>query len=157
MEYKKQIKSAIIFLIILLTFILIYIVFSKLFNQDKLDYNNYLKDYEVNEYIPVYISDEDMARIYLNDYIHTIYSNIEKAYNFLDEEYRTKRFNNIVDYQNYITTLNFSSYKVERYYVKENDEYKIFGVYDSNNNLYIFKTNGVMQYTVYLDDYTVEI
>ena len=26
-----------------------------------------------------------------------------------------------------------------------------------NGNIYIFKTKGVMQYTVYLDDYTVEI
>ena len=30
-------------------------------------------------------------------------------------------------------------------------------VYDNNGNFFAFKTKGVMQYSVYLDDYTVEI
>mgnify|MGYP003293480765 CR=1 FL=1 len=32
-----------------------------------------LKNYKVNEYIPTYVSDEAMARIYLNEYIYNMY------------------------------------------------------------------------------------
>ena len=86
-----------------------------------------------------------------------MYSNIEKAYNLLDEEYRAKKFQNITNYKNYVNSLTYSKYELDSFYIEEKDGYKIFGVYDTNGNMFIFKTRGVMQYTVYLDDYTVEI
>jgi len=157
MNDKNITKNLIIFVIILLVFTLMYIIIDKIMNKEKLDYGEFLKSYEVNEYIPSYVSDGDMAKIYLNDYIYNMYSDIDKAYNLLDEEYRIKKFGSIDNYANYVKTLTNSSYKVDSYYISLDGEYKIFGVYDTNGNEFIFKTNGVMQYTVYLDDYTVEI
>lgn len=153
---KQELKNVIIFICIILAFSIIYILIDKIINSEN-EESLYLKNYEVNEYIPTYVSDEDMARIYLNDYINTMYSDVDKAYELLDKEYRDKKFGNIDNYKNYIKTLNNLSYKVDSFYLDNSHKYKVYGVYDTNGNMFIFKSVGVMQYTVYLDDYTVEI
>lgn len=154
---NNNIKNIVITIAIILGFVVIYLLIRMVTTDNSLQYDEYLKNYKVNEYISTYISDEDMARIYLNDYIHTMYSDIEKSYNSLDKEYREKKFGSLDIYRNYVNSLNYSTYTMARYYKKESKGYTIFGVYDTNNNFYAFKTKGVMQYTVFLDDSTVEI
>lgn len=154
---KKETKQLILLIIIILVFVGLYFLLSFLTKKDEFKYEEYLKNYKVNEYIPTYVSDEAMAKIYLNDYIHTMYYDVEEAYNLLDSEYRTKKFKNIDDYKKYVNTLNYSTYDVESYFKTDSGGYTIFGVYDRNNNFYAFKTKGVMQYSVYLDEDTVEI
>ncbi len=157
MNNKNESKNIIIFVVILLIFTGLYVVINKFINKESIEYDEFLKNYEVNEYIPSYVSDEEMTRIYLKHYIHTMYSNIDRAYNLLDEEYRIKKFGNITNYENYVRTLLNTTHELDKFYVDSVDGYKIYGAYDTNGNLFIFKTKGVMQYTVYLDDYTVEI
>lgn len=152
---NNPIKSIIIIVVIIAVFTLSYFVLDKLLNKEVEE--DYLKNYGVNEFIPTYVSDEDMARIYFNEYIYKTHINIEDAYNLLDEEYRNKKFGNIENYRNYLYNSYSENYKFSKYYKREKGGYIIFGVYDSNNNLYVFKTKGVLQYKVYLDDYTVEI
>lgn len=155
MKDKTELRNIIIFAGIVLVFTIIYFVINKLVNNDN-DNQVFLKNYQVNEYIPVYVSDEDMAKIYFNDYIYIMYSDVEKAYNLLDESYRNKKFGSLDNYKIYIKNLS-SSHKVDSFYIDDIHKNKIYGVYDTSGNIFIFKTNGVMQYTVYLDDYTVEI
>lgn len=152
----NSIKSVIIVGSIILSIAIIYVILDKVLEKEPV-MDEFLKNYEVNEYITKYVTDEDMAKIYLNDYIHTMYYDIESAYNLLDKEYRDLRFGNIENYKNYIYSLNFPTYEVVKYYVISRDEYIVFGVYDNNGNFYAFKTKGVLQYSVYLDDTTVEI
>ena len=154
---KNPIKYGIIITIIIVVFVGAYFILSNLLKDDSLGYEEFLKNYEVNEYIASYVSDEDMAKIYLNDYVHNMFYDVEKAYNLLNEEYRTKKFGNIEQFKNYVYSLDYSTYDLARYYKKDIDGYIIFGVYDKNGNFFAFKTKGVLQYTVYLDDYTVEI
>lgn len=154
---KNSVKRGIIVVIIIFVFVGVYLILNQFTKDNSLDYEEFLKNYEVNEYISSYVSDEDMAKIYLNDYIHNMYYNVEKAYNLLDEEYKTKRFGNIENYKNYVDSLEYTTYVLDKYYKKDIDGYIIFGVYDNNGNFFAFKTKGVMQYTVYLDNYTVEI
>lgn len=156
MKNNSGLRNIIIFAVILLVFTGGYLIISKIVD-DKNDEQVFLKNYKVNEYIPVYVSDEDMAKIYFNDYIHIMYSDINKAYNLLDEDYRNKKFGNIDNYKSYIKSLDNLSYKVDSFYIDDSHKYKIYGVYDTNGNIFIFKTNGIMQYSVYLDNYTVEI
>ena len=150
-------KGIFAIIIVVISLIGLYFLLNNVFNKKNTENIDYLKNYEVNEYIPTYISDEDMARIYLNDYIHTMYYDVESAYNLLDREYREKRFNSLDNYKNYVDSLNYSTYSLKEYYKLGSDTNTIFGVYDEHDNLYIFKTQGVMQYSVYLDDETVEI
>lgn len=154
---NNPIKYGIIIGVIVLLFVGSYFLITKMKEDNSLGYEEYLKNYEVNEYILTYVSDEDMAKIYLNDYIHNMYYNVEKAYNSLDEEYRNKKFGNIDNYKNYVNSLTYATYDMVKYYKHDSDGYIIFGVYDKNGNFFAFKTKGVMQYIVYLDDYTVEI
>lgn len=157
MKDNIVLKNVIIFAVILLVFTSAYLIINKFTNKEEIKIDEYLKNYEVNEYIPTYVSDESMARIYLNHYVNIMHVNPEKAYNLLDVEYRNKKFNTLDNYKNYINSLMYSTYELDRFYVESKDGYKIYGLYDTNGNMYIFKTKGVMQYTVYLDDYTVEI
>ena len=157
MKNNKETKNIIIFVIVLFVFSIAYILLDKIFNKEEDEYGQFLKNYQVNEYIPTYVSEEDMAKIYLNDYIFKMFSNPEEAYKLLDEEYREKKFGSYDNFKKHIYSLNYSSFNMDRYFIKTKRSYNIYGVYDTNDNLFIFKTKGVMQYKVYLDDYTVEI
>lgn len=150
-------RNIIIIIALLALFTGGYLLLNKFTNNNSPDYDEYLKNYKVNEYIVTYVSDEDMAKIYLNEYVHNMYYDVELAYNTLDKEYRKNKFGNLDNYKNYVRSLGYSNIKISKYYKEEKGGYIIFGIYDTNGNMYIFKTKGVMQYSVYLDDYTVEI
>ena len=152
----NNVKKIVIIVIILLIFSGTYVLLKN-FTNKKENQDIYLKNYKVNEYINTYITDEEMARIYLNDYIRNMKYNVDKAYDLLDDKYKQEKFGNIENYKRYVNNLKYTSYTLTRYYKQQKNDTIIFGVYDNNDNLFIFKTNGVMQYKVYLDDYTVEI
>ena len=156
MKDNKEIRNVIIFGVILLVFVGIYLLLDKYLTKEEVD-QEFLKNYEVNEYIPTYISDEDLTKIYLNEYVHIMYSDVERAYELLDTEYKEKKFGSLEVFKEYVNSLTYSNYKLDRFYVDTDGKYTIYGAFDTNGNIFIFKTNGVMQYTVYLDDYTVEI
>ena len=71
---------------------------------------------------------------------------IENSYNTLDN-----------DYKNYITK-NFSTIlasSIEKYKINEMENEKEYICIDQYGNYYIFKDNGVMNYTVKFDTYTI--
>ena len=156
MKNNKEARNIVIFIVILLVFVGAYMLLDKYLNKEE-EPEQFLKNYAVNEYIPTYVSDEDLTKIYLNEYVHIMYSDIERAYELLDKEYREKKFGNLNSFEEYVNSLTYSNYKLDRFSVNPKGKYTIFVAYDINGNIFIFKTNGIMQYTVYLDDYTVEI
>lgn len=152
----KNIGIILFFVIIVLAVIYV----PKLFDKDNSDnVDRFGNDFElkskygVNEYIPIMISDEQMAKKYLIDYINQIIYDINGSYKLLDKDYREERFGNAQIYIDYINSLNLSSSTlVDRYAVDERTGYKYYYVYDKEGHLFIFKTKGVMQYEVYFDD-----
>ncbi len=154
---NKNVKLVIYIVSIMVIFTIVFIVLNNLLKNKEKGYDEYLKNYKVNEYIPTYVSDEDMAKIYLKDYIHNMFYDIEAAYDSLDTEYKNKKFGSLDNYKKYVYSLNNTSYVVSSYYKKDKDGYIYFGVYDTFGNTYVFKTKGVMQYSVFLDEETVEI
>ncbi len=119
-------------------------------------YNMVPKVYGVNEYSIVNISDEYMSKVYLIDYVNQLRTDMTAAYNLLNKEYRDKKFGSVSAFQDYINKSHYSN-TLSKYYSEIIGGHNVYGAYDSYNNLYIFKTDGVLQYEVYLDDYTVEI
>lgn len=120
----------------------------------------YLKNYSSNEFIPVYITEEDMAKKYLNEYKNDMLYNVEDAYNSLNEAYREKRFGSLEKYKEYVNgimSLSLISLTVDKYSVSNRGTNKIFNIYDESGYQYIFKEISIMNYEVYLDEYTVEI
>lgn len=161
-EDGKKIKRIAILCFLSLIIVIVISIFLVVrnSNKDKKDKSEeivYIKNYKVNEYIPVYISDEDMASIYLNDYINNITYDVLSAYNSLNEDYRKKRFSNINKFREYLSKLDYSSLRAKKYAVDHKNGFDYHFVYDEDNNVYIFKTDGVLQYELYLDSITVDI
>lgn len=159
MENKKSYIWLVVLVIIgLLVFYGIKIYRSKKTLVPTNNYINYTmnpKTYDVNEYNLVNITDRQLAAIYLNDYRNYLKNNIDQAYELLNEEYRSKKFNNIQEFKDYINSININTMSVEKYNIS--DDKKIIDVYISDNNRFIFKIKNILEYEVYLDDTTVEI
>ena len=121
-------------------------------------FSGLIEENEYNKFKQVNVSDERMAVVYFNDLKSTLLGNVEKAYNYLDEEYRDKRFGNVENFQTYLennksdlSNIEISSYLVNRY-----EDYTEFVCKDQFQNIYVIKETAVMDYTVELDDYTLD-
>lgn len=162
MEFIKKYKFVLFGIVIIIAIVSIYVIrdyrASKVIYQSKEfeEYEFIPRTYGVNEYTNVNITSEEMAKIYFNNYKIMIARDINSAYLKLDEEYRKEKLSNIDLFKARINKYNIVNAHAKKYDIINKNDYVIYVVYDENDNYYAFKTNGVMQYTVYLDD-TVEI
>lgn len=129
-----------------------------------------------------YLGEDDLAEKYFLDYIENAVDFPEEAYNNLDEEYRNKKFGNvdnfreyvknnpdikdiynayntdIEDYSNYMEYLTSNkNIKLEKYSKSSQDGYTRYVCQDTYNNYYIFKVTDLMEYSLILDTYTIEV
>ena len=99
----------------------------------------------------------------INDYFDTfkkmMLSNPEAAYNYLEPEYRDKRFINLEGFKKYITdnrskllTISLQQYQSNKY-----DDYIQYVCIDQYGNYYIFNEKDVLDYSALLDTYTIDI
>lgn len=121
------------------------------------DYQIIEKQYGINEYSKINISENQMAINYLNDYKNNLINDIDTAYNSLNVDYRNKRFGSLEAFKNYINGININDIILDKYQVKSKNKNDYYYLYDKNNNIYIFKITSVMEYELYLDDTTIEI
>lgn len=160
-EYKLVVALIVIFIFTLsffgirhlLTLDDIYIE-SSLRNEE---YQMIDKKYGINEYSRIIVSENQMALNYLNDYKSNLMNDINSAYNSLNIEYRNKKFGSIEVFKEYIKNINVYNIVLDKYRVEEINDLEYYYLYDTNDNLYIFKINSVMEYELYLDEETVEI
>lgn len=116
-------------------------------NIEKNDYNQF-------KYIN--ISENQMPKYYLNNYIKLIKSNAKLAYNLLDEEYKQKRFPTFNEFDTYTQGKEYMQATISKYKIIKKDDYTIYVCEDTYGNVYIFKETALMDYTVQLDNYTIE-
>lgn len=107
-----------------------------------------------NSYKEKEINDEYTCKQYLLFYRKALLSNSKEAYNYLNEEYRNKKFGSLQNFLNYIEnnkdeikTMQLNSYSLEE---------KECICCDQFNNYYIFNLNDVLDYKVLLDTYTID-
>ena len=114
---------------------------------------------ENNVYTFKAISDETYAKDLFNQYKETILYNPELLYNNLDKEYKEKRFGTLEKFQIY--TKDNKKYieknRIDKYKKTAKDDYTQYVCIDQNGNYYIFKETAVMQYSLILDTYTVDL
>ncbi len=171
-------KYGILAIVILLILIIVVIVAMILLNQNnntEQDYENSMASglevmnstqpveeierYDYNQYITKVIADQDMVNIYFNDYRYYAIYHPEEAYNLLDEEYREKKFGNLETFQAYINQNMdqiFTS-SIDSFTVSNWDGGKQYIAIDKEGKYYIFQENVVMDYSVILDTYTVDL
>lgn len=122
-------------------------------------YTKIKEKYECNEFSYVNVSQEELVLIYFNKFRKNMLNYIEKSYNALDEEYRNKRFGNIEKYKLFVED-NYDQIAVSElnaYNVNEKEGYTQYVCIDKNGNYYIFNETAVMQYSVILDTYTLDM
>lgn len=119
-----------------------------------------IKSYEANEYIPVYMTQEEVMKKYLAEFKNLMLTNPLEAYELLNKEYRTFKYNSVDDFISYIDeikSISFYQLTVDKYDVKYVNGNKVFDIIGSDGNRYIIKELSIMNYEVYLDNYTVNI
>ena len=160
MEETKRNKILLILgIVVIIAIVVIKIIIDNnnlSINSNETDeYEMIYKKYNINEYSVINISDEQLANIYLNNFRYYLFNDIEFAYNLLDEEYRNIKFGSIDSFREYVNNSKYSDYTIEEYSVATDKRF--IEVHILNDKKIIFKINGVLDYTVYLDDITVEI
>ena len=121
------------------------------FSHDLIEKNDH------NTFKYINISDQYIVETYLKDYKETMFSDIEKAYSLLNEEYKNKRFKTLEDFKKYVNVNKTELQKIEiDSYLK--NTYKDYTEYvgkDQYGNVYVFESFHIMDYKVQLDDYTL--
>ena len=133
-----------------------------------------------------FVTEEETIKAYFENYIQKAIYYPEEAYNQLDEDYSKNRFGSFKNFEKYlqenrwkIESLDIYSAKDEqdfetideyveymknyqlkdlsKYQVKRYNNYTIYTCIDDYGDYYIFKVKGAMDYTVLLDEYTVDM
>ena len=100
---------------------------------------------------------KDIIAYYFKQFILSMIYDSQKAYELLDNEYKQNRFEDFSKFQEYINSNidDLENSFILKYKVKEFDDYKEYLCIDNYNNYYIFKEKIPMEYTVLLDQYTI--
>ena len=112
-------------------------------------------DNKSNKFIYNRINDQAVAEDLFEDFMYNAKYNTQRAYDMLNEEYRSKKFNNINEFNNFM--MNRLDKKIIGYDVTKEINYSQFVVKDENNNYYIFIQKSPIDYEVFLDIYTTEL
>ena len=105
------------------------------------------------------ITDETYVTDLFNQYKDNKMNDYEEAYKRLNDEYSKKRFGTYQEFENYAKNRARESLEMQlsKYQVTNYEGYTQYTCIDENNNYYIFYVTGVMQYTVILDTYTIDL
>ena len=158
-------NKLIIVMIIVIVGLVAYIIYNNYIKKDNKgpeEYRGYeelehvTKTYAINEYHKLSIDDNQMAIIYFTDYQQYLVNNRNKAYEYVDPEYAEIKCRDISEF-NFNVGDKFKTTSVKKYDIINKGDYSYYVIQDTEDNMIVFKTNGVMNYTVYLDDETVVI
>lgn len=125
---------------------------------NEVEVNNITKN-DYNEFVFETMNDQAIAKIYIQRFKYMILNYTSEFYNrFLDNEYKTKRFENYENFERYVKNNNekIASIEAKKYNKINYTNYDEFLIIDQYNNIYIFKENGIMNHTVMLDTYTLK-
>ena len=117
---------------------------------EKNSYNTF--DYES-------VTDEDYIVDIFNEFKNNMINDHEIVYEKLNQEYKEKRFETYEKFDNYAVKniMNSVSMKMTSYKKSIYEGYTQYTCVDQNNNYYIFYVTDIMNYTVILDTYTIDL
>lgn len=121
-----------------------------------------IQNVETNEYntyeIPN-ISDARYVQELFDEYKMFLSNSPNKAYDRLDSEYRQKRFGDIQNFKTYVeqNSVHLLDMELSKYKINHYNDYTEYVCMDQFGNYLIFKEKKVMDYTVLLDSYTIDV
>ena len=143
------------------------------FNIDELDTSKYKNINEINLETDIQsientgnntmkyttIKDEEISRIYYEQFLKLEIDKPEEAYNLLDENYRKERFSSLEEYKEYINSNKdkIETGAISKYSRDIQDDYTEYLIVDNYNNYYTIKETSIMNYKIMLDNYTIKV
>ncbi len=122
------------------------------YSKNNIEKNNY------NKFNIETISTEGLIKIYMQHFTSMSVRHPDIIYNnYLDEEYRDKRFGNMEEFKNYIQANKekIQQIKIKKYSDENDGEQTKYVLMDMYENTYEFYEKSVMNYKVKLDTYTI--
>lgn len=129
--------------------------------QEESNFELNIKQIEANQYNSCEYEDVDKNTIildHMDKLINELVYNIDNSYsNLYEKDYRETRFGSLEEYKKYISSnLKYiMSSEIEKYQVNEYQDYTEYVLKDQNDNYYIFEDDGVLNFTVKFDNYTI--
>ena len=120
---------------------------------------NSIEGNDYNEIMEEEINDEYVAKRDFDNFKNIFIAKNEVSYNYIEQEYKNKKFSNINDYENYSKKIKeeLKNIQLKKYKsINDNLDYTEYICIDQYGNYYIFKDEGAMDYTVMLDTYTID-
>ena len=159
---KELIKKVLLIILIVGIFILVLFEASKSNRGYTFsDYAQYEAKYKgkINQINYLKVSDSVMSQKYLADFVNLCLIDKKAAYELVDPYYKEKKMSSYNTFSNEISKKNtkvFAESKVVSYKVSREKDYRLYYIKDADDNEYVFKENGIMNYTVYLDMTTLD-
>lgn len=105
------------------------------------------------------IKDEEISRMYYEQFLKLEIEKPEEAYDLLDENYKKERFSSLEEYKEYI---NANKDKIEtgamsKYSRDIQEDCTEYLIVDNYNNYYTIKETSIMNYKIMLDNYTIKV
>ena len=130
------------------------------FDEMKITNNNIsIEDNDYNIYEDETMTYEDTANEYMNIFKRITMANTKLSYNYMNQEYSNKKFENYDAYQEYIEN-NYDRIEqavLTKYKVNYGEEYVEFICIDKNGYYYIFRQKSPLDFDVMLDAYTLDM
>lgn len=119
----------------------------------------YIPDEGDNTFEYITVTSEDMCRKYLEDFVQKELNDPEEAYSLIDEEYKSIRFPTFEEYQAYIEEYQgiLQNASLSQYSVEMKEDYTEYILVDNYNTSYTIKAEGIWDYTIRLDNYTIKV
>ena len=114
-------------------------------------------NYNIFEYENV--SDETYIIDIFNEFKKNMMYDYKQSYENLELEYKEKRFGTYEKFEEYAKNniKNSVIMKLNAYQINKYENYTQYICKDQNENYYIFNETGIMDYTVILDTYTIDL
>ena len=116
-----------------------------------------IKPNDYNEYVSVTINVPNLINRYIANYKILCKNHPDLAYNYLDKEYREKRYGNIEEFKQEVTKQNSEDIIMKSYKVDQQEGYRRIVCLDEKGKYYIINETSTMEYRLIMDTYTITI
>ena len=131
----------------------------KLGNKLKVQPLNELEPNRYNYYLLEEITDSTYSIELFKDFQEEVLYNVDLAYEHIDEEYKNVKFATLGKFKEHVeqNRIKYTNMEIMKYQKTENDDYVQYVCIDNNGHYYIFKEKGIMNYSLILDTYTIDL